>query len=475
MHVTFPITILILMKGQKNMKIFKQITSIVMAVAMVATIIAVNPVDASAKVTIKSGKKIALTVGKKTTIKVKQKGAKFTSSNKKIATVTKKGKVTAKRPGACKIVVKVGKSKKSVPVTVTPPNITIDKAKNASDKGIEVMWEKSGNRYITGYYVYYSTNAKSGFKSVKVGNVSRTKIDNLTVGKTYYFKVKAYSKVGKKIYTSAKYSGVVSDKVRKMVWNDEFKGTKLDTTKWNNNGATGAGGYGNKELQNYQMRFSEVKDGNLIIKPQFEYNPETKSCVPNRYYSTKIWTKDMYSLKYGKVEFRAKLPKGQGTWAAGWMLGYGKWPMCGEIDVFESTKDESKTTIPQSIHCQRFNGMPTSSGNKYKNAIVKDATSAYHTYGIVWTPDSVTFTLDGKITWTYDPDMYVATGKGVNVPAIWPYNKDFYLIINCAIGGVLGGDVTPKYWTKINEYNTNSGIRQTYQDYMYVDYVRVYQ
>ena len=427
------------------MKIFKQITSIVMAVAMAATIIAVNPVDASAKVTIKSGKKIALTVGKKTTIKVKQKGAKFTSSNKKIATVTKKGKVTAKRPGACKIVVKVGKSKKRVPVTVTPPNITIDKAKNASDKGIEVMWEKSGNRYITGYYVYYSTNAKRGFKSVKVGNVSRTKIDNLTVGKTYYFKVKAYSKVGKKIYTSAKYSGVVSDKVRKMVWNDEFKGTELDTTKWNNNGATGAGGYGNEELQNYQMRFSEVKDGNLIIKPQFEYNPETKSCVPNRYYSTKIWTKDMYSLKYGKVEFRAKMPKGQGTWAAGWMLGYGKWPMCGEIDVFESTKDESKTTIPQSIHCQRFNGMPTSSGNKYKNAIVKDATSAYHTYGVVWTPDSVTFTLDGKITWTYDPDMYVATGKGVNVPAIWPYNKDFYLIINCAIGGVLGGNVTPKY------------------------------
>lgn len=128
-----------------------------------------------------------------------------------------------------------------------------------------------------------------------------------------------------------------------MVWNDEFKGTELDTTKWNNNGATGAGGYGNKELQNYQMRFSEVKDGNLIIKPQFEYNPETKSCVPNRYYSTKIWTKDMYSLKYGKVEFRAKLPKGQGTWAAGWMLGYGTWPQCGEIDVFESTKDESKT------------------------------------------------------------------------------------------------------------------------------------
>ena len=63
--MTFPITILILMKWQKNMKIFKQITSIVMAVAMVATIIAVNPVDASAKVTIKSGKKIALTVGKK--------------------------------------------------------------------------------------------------------------------------------------------------------------------------------------------------------------------------------------------------------------------------------------------------------------------------------------------------------------------------------------------------------------------------
>ena len=468
------------------MKMLKKVTSIVLALAMVATLITVNPAQTSAKVTIKSGKKITLTVGKSKTIKVKEKGAKFTSSNKKVATVSKKGKVTAKKPGTCKITVKVGKSKKKVPVKVGLAKATLSSASLASVNSVKVNWGKV--KGATGYYVYYSTNSKTGFKQVAVNgaNTKSTTIKNLAMGQTYYFKVKAFAKVGKKTYTGSAFSTVKSVRVYKMVWNDEFNGTKLDMTKWNNEGATGRGGYGNKELQDYEIDYCEVKEGSLIIKPQFEWDTKTKKIVgikrpeTTKVYSTKLWTKNQFSFTYGKVEFRAKLPKGQGTWAAAWMLGndsnHGKWPMCGEIDVLETTSDLTKTIIPQSIHCNKFNGMPTSPGNKYKHTTVNTATSEYHTYGIIWTSTSITFTIDGKETWTYDPNKYVATGKGTSNVNIWPFNKPFYLILNCAVGGTLGGDVTPTYWTKIDEKLSDTGvISEIYQDYMYVDYVRVYQ
>ena len=120
--------------------------------------------------------------------------------------------------------------------------------------------------------------------------------------------------------------------------------------------------------------------------------------------------------------------------------------------------------------------MPTSSGNKYKDTTVATATSAYHTYGIIWNAKEVTFTIDGKVTWSYNPSRYVATGNAWANSSIWPFNKPFYLIINCAIGGTLGGNVGTDYWTKIGEKKYSDGnTNEIYQDYMYVDYVRVYQ
>lgn len=460
-------------------KMLKKITSVALAIAMVVTTVyVVNPTTAQAKVTIKSKKTVTLIAGNSSTIKVKQKGAKFTSSNKKIATVSKKGKIKAKKPGTCKITVKVKKSKKKVTVKVTPGATSIDYAKNTATNGISLEW--TGVSGATGYQIYYSTNANSGFKVTTVGKVTRTTVNGLTAGSTYYFKIKPIAKVSGKTYVCPKFSNTVSDKVRKMVWNDEFSGTTVDSTKWTTEGATGAGGYGNDELQNYQPQYSEVKDGNLIIKPQIEWNPRKKTIQgqkPNlQAYSTKLWTKGMYNLTYGKVEFRAKLPKGQGTWAACWMLGNGTWPNCGEIDVLETKSEASKTVIPQSIHNKKFNGMPTSSGNKYKDTTVATATSAYHTYGIIWNAKEVTFTIDGKVTWSYNPSRYVATGNAWANSSIWPFNKPFYLIINCAIGGTLGGNVGTDYWTKIGEKKYSDGnTNEIYQDYMYVDYVRVYQ
>ena len=458
------------------MKGLKRVTSIVLTVAMVAGLVAFSPAKTDAAVKLTYGKKLTIVMGDSDSIVVKgkanQKKAKYTSSNKKVATVSKKGVVKGKKAGTCTITIKVGKSKAKSKVTVIPKNVTIGSAALASSTSAKVTWTALGG--VSGYYVYYSTDKAGTYAKVAVagaGSNSAT-ISNLTLGATYYFKVRAYAKAGSKVLLSAEDSKIVSIKTWKMVWNDEFDGTKLDTSKWNNNGATGAGGYGNNELQNYQMDYCEVTGGSLVIKPQFQWNTATKKCVSGQYYSTKLWTRNIYSVQYGKIEFRAKMPKGQGTWAAAWMLGNNNgWPLCGEIDVLETTKESSKTIIPQSIHCNRFNGMPTSSGNKYKNTTVSDATTAYHTYGIIWTAKTITFTIDGKTTWTYDPSRYVVEGDGTNNIDIWPYNQPFYLILNCAIGGTLGGDVNPNYWTKIA---TNGNI-ETYQDKYYIDWVRVYQ
>lgn len=271
--------------------------------------------------------------------------------------------------------------------------------------------------------------------------------------------------------TEQKNNKVLADEEElwKLVWEDEFNGDSLDLTKWNNEGATGRNGWGNNELQDYQLEYSEVKDGKFIIKPQFQWNAATKKLVDNSVYSTRVWTKGLNSVKYGKIEFRAKMPTGEGTCAKAWMLGNEyDWPQCGEIDV-ASTVNSNKNIINQSIHCPKFNLMPTSSGNKGINAEILDATTAYHTYGIIWTENNITFTIDGKNTLIYDPSFYSAAAtEDINV---WPFNQPFYMIFDCAVGGTLGGEVTPNGWTEISR----DGDIVTYEDYYTIDWIRIYE
>ena len=451
------------------MKGTKKIVSVVLTLAMVVSLITVTPSKADAAVKFRYGKKLNLLVGESDSIVVKGK-ATYKASNKKVATVSKKGVVKAKKPGICKITVKVGKSKAKSTVKVLPNDVKISGVTSASSTSAKVTWKKSPA--VTGYVVYYSKTKNGTDKKLEVKGANKTSaiVSNLELGTTYYFMIKAYAKSGSKKFWSPEYSAVKSLKTWKMVWNDEFDGTKLDTSKWNNDGATGAGGYGNDELQNYQMEYSEVKDGTFIIKPRFKWDTSTNKCVPKEYYSTKVWTKGQYAPKYGKIEFRAKLPKGQGTWAAAWMLGVeNTWPLCGEIDVLETTKDITKTFIPQSVHTKRNNG--TNGKHITKSTKVDSATTAFHTYGVIWTDKNITFTIDGKETLTYNPNDFDFTGQALSQPDIWPFNKPCYLILNCAIGGTLGGSVGPQYWTKI----ATEGNIETYEDYYYIDWVRVSQ
>ena len=248
------------------MKEFKKLVSAFLVVAMVVTLVTITPsTDANAAVTIYSGKKITLTVGKSEKIYLKQKGAKFKTSNKKVATVNRKGVVKAKGIGTCKIKITVGSSSKNSKVTVVPKNVTI-KAATLSGTTAKVTWKKV--KGVKGYYVYKSTNANSGFKkvaTVKGAKKTSATIKNLASGTTY-FKVKAFGKSGKKTITSKKYSKAVSVKVWKLVWSDEFNGSSLEMNNWTYETGTGDGGWGNQEWQTYTAGDNaKVENGNLVI------------------------------------------------------------------------------------------------------------------------------------------------------------------------------------------------------------------
>ena len=451
------------------MKGFKKLVSAFLVVAMVVTLVTITPsTDANAAVTIYSGKKITLTIGKSEKIYLKQKGAKFKTSNKKVATVSSKGVVKAKGIGTCKIKITVGSSSKNSKVTVVPKNVTI-KAATLSGTTAKVTWKKV--KGVKGYYVYKSTNANSGFKkvaTVKGAKKTSATIKNLASGTTY-FKVKAFGKSGKKTITSKKYSKAVSVKVWKLVWSDEFNGSSLDMNNWTYETGTGDGVWGNQEWQTYTAGDNaKVENGNLVIIPRMEW--KNGNNAPSKVTSTRIITKNKKTFKYGKMEIRAKAAGGKGTWSAGWMLGDGTgdqrgWPYDGEIDIMEAMSGG----VPQTIHCERFNNQSWSHGNKNYATGLTQAKSAetYHTYGIIWTDKYIQFTVDGVNKGLYDPSMYDAS----IYDQCWAFDHPFFFILNCAVGGNAAGEVSTDGWTNKGTVN---GVT-TWEDYYYVDYVRVYQ
>ncbi|TBW27109.1 family 16 glycosylhydrolase [Gramella sp. KN1008] len=227
------------------------------------------------------------------------------------------------------------------------------------------------------------------------------------------------------------------------VWSDEFEGDALDTDKWNYAIGNGENGWGNGEAQYYTDAEDNVKvqDGHLIITAKREAESGFD------FTSARITTKDKYEFTYGRVEVRAKLAEGQGTWPAIWMLGEGwpeeSWPGVGEMDIMEFVGNDPDR-ISSAIHY---------TGNSGGDAIVgevtgvDDVTSEFHVYEVEWTEDKITFFMDGVNHLEFD-----------NSDAT-PFNDDFYLLLNVAMGGSLGGTIA-------DDFQESS---------MEVDYIRVFQ
>lgn len=248
-----------------------------------------------------------------------------------------------------------------------------------------------------------------------------------------------------------------------LVWSDEFDGTgTINSVKWHHQIQLPPGGsWYNGELQHYTNLISNsyVQNGNLhIVAKQENY---TNQGVTKQYTSARLNSK--FAFKYGRVDVRAKLPMQQGTWPAIWMLGkninedgaffdanFGttNWPACGEIDIMEHgiTPSQPINYIQSAIHTPSSFGATVNHGGTIANNLGTD----FHVYSMNWSPNQISFLLDGVIFYTYNPSV-----KNVNT---WPFDSDQYLLLNIAMGGVAG--------------NINSNF---IQDEMVIDYVRVYQ
>lgn len=237
-----------------------------------------------------------------------------------------------------------------------------------------------------------------------------------------------------------------------MVWSDEFNYAGLpNPRKWNFDTIGNSYGWGNNEAQWYTYanpRNAFVNNGTLKIKAIRE------KIMGKNYSSARLTTKHKGDWKYCKIEVRAKLPTGNGTWPAIWMLPtefkYGDWPQSGEIDIMEHVGSDPDSILSTS-HTQAFNH---SIGTQVGSVIfLKDATTKFHVFSLEWNEQEWRSYVDGKLYFTYKND-----GSGA---AVWPYDQPFHLILNLAIGGGLGG---------------RKGIDDHLFPHIFeIDYVRVYQ
>jgi beta-glucanase (GH16 family) len=231
----------------------------------------------------------------------------------------------------------------------------------------------------------------------------------------------------------------------KLVWQDEFTNNGLpDTLKWQYD--VGGHGWGNNEKQIYTNANAtncKQENGCLVITAALN----SDSSITSARIKTKL------AWQYGKIEVRAKLPKGIGTWPAIWMLPLQRtkgWPTDGEIDIMEHV-GFNQNTIHATIHCSDYNHMKKTEITAKQ--LLPTATDSFHVYTVEWTPNDICISIDKTTYYNYN--------NAKNTYNSWPFNQPFQLLLNLAIGGNWGGQKGIDY--------------KLFPAKFYIDYVKVYQ
>ncbi len=325
-----------------------------------------------------------------------------------------------------------GSGKVSVVATADNSNFfTVYFGETTSDYGVVAIDGKASHTY-----------SSSGTFTLKV-RANVTQADYITDISSVY--VALASSNGVTIPTTgatspATYGGMT------LLWADEFTGTSLNSNYWKHE--LGAGGWGNNELQFYRQENTQVYNGYLIITAKKE------TYQGSNYTSSRIITSGLEEFKYGRVDIRAALPKGQGIWPALWMLGANyktvAWPGCGEIDIMEMIGGSGRENTvfgtahwldANNTHAQ-FSKSVTLSSGAYSDE--------FHVYSVIWTSTSV--------KWLVDNVQYHSVDTTPS--ALSEFQNNFFLLFNVAVGGDLPG--AP---------NSSSIFPQN----LIVDYVRVFQ
>lgn len=254
------------------------------------------------------------------------------------------------------------------------------------------------------------------------------------------------------------YDTVPTSNFSQLVWSDEFNGNgAISNLKWFHQTQLPIGGsWFNGEIQHYTNRMvnSSMEGGklNLIAKREtFTDQGHTK-----QYTSARLNSK--FAFKYGRVEVRAKLPTGVGTWPAIWMLGknisetgaywqtqgYGTtgWPACGEIDIMEHW-GANQNFVQSALHTPSSFGATVNHGGQTISTVSTD----FHVYALEWTSEKMVFSVDSVVHYVYNPSVKDAS--------TWPFDAEQYVLLNIAI--------EPRIASSFSE------------DTMSVDYIRIYQ
>lgn len=237
-----------------------------------------------------------------------------------------------------------------------------------------------------------------------------------------------------------------------LKWSDEFNGTLLDQNNWTyevGDGCPDLCGWGNNELEYYTNSTDNLffQDGKMIIEAK------QQAFAGRNYTSARIKTQGKKTFKYGKIDIRAKLPLGKGIWPAFWMLPennvYGTWPKSGEIDIMELVGHE-----PNKLYGTVHFGPGPGSTQITQNKVLSSGTfnDEFHVFSIDWKEDQIQWLIDGNVFSTANKSAFGSNN--------YPFNEDFYLLFNLAVGGQWPGDPDATTY---------------FPQWLIVDYVRVYQ
>jgi beta-glucanase (GH16 family) len=314
---------------------------------------------------------------------------------------------------------------------MAPTNLTLNAVISTDNSG-NVEFTAAATNAATYEYGY----GNGIFALVPSGKVSY----KYPASGTYSVTVTAKSAGGK---TASKTIQVTVAVGLSLIFSDEFDVNGApDPAKWGYDIGTGSGGWGNNEQQYYTNRSDNVIVQNGLLKITLKKENYSGSS----YTSTRMLTANKFSFKYGIVEARAKLPAGGGTWPAIWTLGANintaGWPACGEMDIMEHQGNDLNRIFGTLHYPGRSGGSADGSSR-----IISNASTEFHIYKLEWTAASIKIFVDDVLFHT------VANSSSL------PFNHNFFIIMNVAMGGSFGGAVDP---------NFNSAS-------MEVDYIRVYQ
>jgi beta-glucanase (GH16 family) len=226
----------------------------------------------------------------------------------------------------------------------------------------------------------------------------------------------------------------------------------LNTNCWTyelGDGCPNLCGWGNNELEYYRKENTSIVGGNLVI------TAKKQDFGGREYTSSRLVTKGKKQFKFGRIDVRAALPEGQGLWPAVWMLGSNidavAWPACGEIDIMELTGDLPNRVLGTVHYGANLNEHQYKTGTKYLTG-TDNFQDEFHVFSLIWKADLIEFYVDDELYHTITP----ASLNG----APYPFNKNFFFIMNVAVGGNLPG---------------NPDASTAFPQYMIVDYIRVFQ